>query len=57
MIKDEFYRKLLNESLLFDFKNINWFISDLSSAYGAGLLSAQYNDIEVNIKNVIDKRK
>ena len=57
VIKNEFYRKLLNESLQFDFKNINWVISDLSSAYGAGLLSAQYNDIEVNIKNIIDKRK
>jgi len=57
VIKDEFYRKLLNESLQFDFKNINWIISDLSSAYGAGLLSAQYNDIEVDIKDIIDKRK
>ena len=57
VIKDDFYRKLLNESLQFDFEYINWIISELSSAYGAGMLSAQFNNIDINIQDVINKRK
>ena len=56
VIKDEFYRKLLNDSLQFDFKNINWVISDLSPAYGAGLLSAQFNNISISVKDIINNR-
>ena len=56
VIKDEFYRKLLNDSLQFDFKNINWVISDLSPAYGAGLLSAQFNNISLSVKDIINNR-
>ena len=56
VIKDEFYRKLLNDSLQFDFSNLNWVISDLSPAYGAGLLSAQFNSISLSVKDIIDNR-
>lgn len=52
IIKNDFYRRLLNESLQFEFKSIKWIISDLSPAYGAGLISAQYNQIDVSIKDI-----
>ena len=52
IIKNDFYRRLLNESLQFEFKSIKWIIYDLSPAYGAGLISAQYNQIDVSIKDI-----
>ena len=48
--------RLLNDSLQFDFSNLNWVISDLSPAYGAGLLSAQFNSIPLSVKDIIDNR-
>ena len=41
----------------FDFKKIHWVSSSISPAYGAGLIAANYNDINVSIKQVISKYK
>ena len=49
VIKNNFYRKLLSQALQFDFKNIHWVFSDLSSAYGAGLMVADINKIKIPI--------
>ena len=57
VIKNNFYRKLLEEALQFDFKKIHWVSSSISPAYGAGLIAANYNDINVSIKQVISKYK
>ena len=57
VIKNNFYRKLLEEALQFDFKKIHWVSSSISPAYGAGLIAANYNDINVSIKQIISKYK
>lgn len=57
VIKNKFYRKLLEESLQFEFKNIHWVSSPISPAYGAGLISANYNNINISAKEIIEKNK
>ena len=52
VIKNEFYRKLLSEALQFEFKNIHWVFSDLSAAYGSGLIAASYKNMKVSIKDL-----
>ena len=53
IIKNKFYRKSLNDSLSFHYNRINWIESSLSPAYGAGILAANYNNIDINIKTII----
>ena len=57
IIKNNFYRKLLAEALQFDFKKIHWVSSAISSAYGAGLMAANYNNIDIELKQIIEKNK
>ena len=52
VIKNKFYRKLLSEALQFEFKNIHWIFSDLSAAYGSGLIAASYKNMKVSIKDL-----
>jgi len=49
VIKNKFYRKQLSEALQFDFKNINWVFSNLSAAYGSGLIASSYKNINISI--------
>ena len=53
VIKNDFYRKLLKEALLFDLKDINWLSTDLNPAFGAGLLAADYQSINISIKKLV----
>ena len=53
IIKNSFYRKSLNDSLSFDFKKINWLISDISPSFGAGILAANSKKIDIDVKNII----
>ncbi len=53
VIRNEFYRKTLNDALQFDFPNINWTFSTISNAYGAGLLAARLHDINILIENIV----
>ena len=57
IIENNFYRKLLEDSLMFDFSEIKWITSILSPAYGAGLIAANYNGINITLNNLIDKLK
>tara|TARA_B100000579_G_scaffold437926_1_gene469995 strand:- start:5837 stop:6814 length:978 start_codon:yes stop_codon:yes gene_type:complete len=57
IIKNNFYRQLLEEALQFDFKQIHWVSSSLNPAYGAGLLAASYKDIKVSAKQILEKNK
>ena len=57
IIKNNFYRKLLEEALQFDFKQIHWVSSSLNPAYGAGLLAASYKDIKISTKQILEKNK
>ncbi len=53
VIRNEFYRKTLNDALQFDFPNINWTFSTISNAYGAGLLAAKLHDIDISIESIV----
>ena len=54
VIKNDFYRKLLNEALQFDLKKIKWIFSDLSSAYGAGIVASKFKGINVSIDEIVE---
>ena len=53
IIKNKFYRKLLNDALQFDLNNIRWVFSDLSTSYISGIISANCRDIRVSINDVV----
>ncbi len=52
VVKNKFYRKLLSEALQFEFENLHWIFSDLSAAYGAGLIASAYKNINVSIQDL-----
>ena len=53
IIKNDFYRKSLNDALQFDLNDLHWIFSDVSCAYSAGIIAAQCNNIDISINNVI----
>ena len=57
IINNSFYRKLLEESLIFNFENIKWVSSILPPAYGAGLIAANYFGIDISLNNIVTKIK
>ena len=57
VIKNNFYRKILNEALQFDFKKIHWVSSDIDSAIGAGILASNYKGIDISLKAIVRKNK
>jgi len=54
VIRNNFYRKTLNDALQFDFPNIKWTFSSISNAYGAALLAARLHDVGVSIPQIIE---
>ena len=57
VIKNNFYRKMLNEALQFDFKKIHWVSSDIDSAIGAGILASNFKGIDISLKTIIRRHK
>ena len=57
VIKNNFYRKMLNEALQLEFKKIHWVSSDIDSAIGAGILASNYKGIDISLKTIIRKHK
>ena len=57
LLKNPFYRKLINQSLEFDFRKIHWVFSDISPAYGAGMLAAAYKNINIPINKIVERIK
>ncbi len=53
LIKNNFYRSLVNDALRFDFQKISWTFSEISPAYGAGLLAARLIDVEIDLRNIV----
>ena len=53
IIKNNFYRNLLEESLQYDFNKIHWISSMLSPAYGAGILASNYKKINLTLADII----
>ena len=57
IIKSKEFRKSLNDSLSFNFKNISWIFSDLSASYGSAMLAAISKDNHnILIKNILKRR-
>ena len=55
IVNNKFYRKLLEDSLQFDFKKINWLTSILSPAYGSGLLAANYKGFDISLNDIVKR--
>ena len=53
IIKNNFYRNLLEESLQYDFNKIHWISSALSPAYGAGIMAGNYKNINFTLTDII----
>jgi len=52
LIKNDLYRKSLNDALYFEFPEISWVISKLSPAYGAVILAARLIDVDLNLEKI-----
>jgi N-acetylglucosamine kinase-like BadF-type ATPase len=53
IIKNDFYRSLIVDSLKFDFNNINWIFSDIPCSFSAGILAAQGKNINISLNKII----
>lgn len=53
VIRNDFFRKALNEELRFNFPEIKWTFSSISPAYGAGILAAQLYDVKVKVSDIV----
>ena len=52
VVKNKFYRKVLNDALQFEFHNIHWVFSDLPISFGAGLIASQAKNINISVNNI-----
>jgi len=57
VLKNTFYRKLLNQSLEFEINNLQWLLSNISPAYTAGIMAAAARNINVSIEDVVKNIK
>ena len=46
-------RKNLNNALMFDIPDLAWTFSDLSAAYGAGIIAAKSKNVDINISKIL----
>ena len=53
VIQNELFRKSLNDDLRFDFPEIKWTFSTISPAYGAGMLAAKVQGIDVKVSDIL----
>ena len=57
ILKNIFFRKLLNQSLEFEVNNLQWIFSDISPAFSAGIMAAKSKKIEVSIEDIVQNIK
>tara|TARA_A100000164_G_scaffold314827_1_gene294218 strand:- start:1849 stop:2820 length:972 start_codon:yes stop_codon:yes gene_type:complete len=57
IIRNDFFRSLLVDSLKFDFNKINWIFSDIPCSISAGLLAAQGKNINISFNKIIQPKK
>ena len=53
VIRNDFFRRSINQELRFQFPDIKWTFSAISPAYGAGLMAARLYDIDVKISDIL----
>ena len=57
VLKNDYFRKLLNQALEFDIKNIHWVLSDISPAFSAGILAGASKNINISIEKIVKNIK
>ena len=55
ILKNNFFRKELNNALSFEFNDIKWIFLDISAAYTAGLFSARLKSFKIDRKDIINE--
>ena len=53
VIRNDFFRKSLNDDLRFNFPEIKWTFSSISPAYGAGILAAKIHDVDIKVSDIV----
>lgn len=53
IIRNDYYRKSLNDNLRFNFQDIKWTFSSISPAYGAGILAAKIHDVNIKVSDIV----
>ncbi len=53
VIRNDFFRKSLNDDLRFNFSDIKWTFSSISPAYGAGILAAKIHDVDIKVSDIV----
>ena len=53
IIRNDFFRKSLNDDLRFNFPDIKWTFSSISPAYGAGILAAKIHNVDIKVSDII----
>ena len=53
IIRNDFFRKSLNDDLRFNFPDIKWTFSSISPAYGAGILAAKIYNVDIKVSDIV----
>ena len=53
VIRNDFFRKSLNDDLRFNFPDIKWTFSSISPAYGAGILAAKIHNVDIKVSDIL----
>jgi N-acetylglucosamine kinase-like BadF-type ATPase len=53
VIRNDFFRKSLNDDLRFNFPDIKWTFSSISPAYGAGILAAKIHNVDIKVSDIV----
>ena len=53
VIRNDYYRKSVNDELSFLFSDIKWTFSKISSAYGASIMVGKLYDMDVKISDIL----
>ena len=53
VIRNDWYRKCLDDALRFDFDKITWTFSSVSPAYGAGIIASRLIDLDLKLSEIV----
>ena len=54
VMKNDIFRKSINDELCFDYSDIKWTFSKISSAYGAAIMAARLYDVNIQISDILN---
>ena len=55
VVRNDNYRRCLDDALRFDFDKITWTFSSVSPAYGAGIIASSLIDLDIDVKDIVKK--